>query len=254
MRVVFGMVSFLACLALLAGPAMADEIFSLKAGYLVLSPEGEFAGSKGGVGTRIDMEGDLGFDDSEDVVLEGALQLGSFRLSAGYLPIEYNGNGTLTTAIDFNGVNFPVGAEVDSDVKIDLYDLGLTYYLLNFDDLPVRLQLGPELSVKVADAELSMVEPTTGVQESASITAPIPTIGLRARVAFADFLGATARVGYVEYSDNSFLDADAQVEFSPIPLVGIFGGYRYFDLQVDESDVFLDVQFSGPYAGALVRF
>jgi len=34
----------------------------------------------------------------------------------------------------------------------------------------------------------------------------------------------------------------------------VFGGYRYFDLQVDESDVLIDATFSGPYVGALVRF
>ena len=53
---------------------------------------------------------------------------------------------------------------------------------------------------------------------------------------------------------NSFLDVDGQIEFSPIPLVGIFAGYRYLDLEVDESGVFIDATLDGPYAGALVRF
>jgi hypothetical protein len=58
----------------------------------------------------------------------------------------------------------------------------------------------------------------------------------------------------MEVNDNSFLDADAQLEFSPLPLVGVYGGYRYFDVQVDESDIFIDARFSGPYVGAFVRF
>jgi len=45
-----------------------------------------------------------------------------------------------------------------------------------------------------------------------------------------------------------------QLEFSPLPLVGLYGGYRLLDLKVDESDVLLDASFSGPFVGALVRF
>ena len=244
--IVFSMLTFF---ALSIVPAMADEMISFKAGYLSLSPEGEFAVFSGGIGTKVDMEDDLGFDDSEEFMAEAVVQLGSFRLTAGYLPLKFSGSGS-TTGIIFNGQPF-VGT-VDSDVDIDLYDVGLTWYLLNFDDLPVRLQLGPEASIKYVDADISMQSSTAS--ESESVSAPIPTIGLRGRVGISDFLGLVGRVGYLEYDDNSFLDADVQLEFSPLPLVGIFAGYRYLDIEVDESDVFLDVTFDGPYGGALIRF
>jgi hypothetical protein len=58
----------------------------------------------------------------------------------------------------------------------------------------------------------------------------------------------------MEYQDNSFFDVDAQVEFSPLPLVGLFAGYRYLDVDIDEDDVLIDASFKGPYAGALIRF
>jgi outer membrane protein len=249
MRVSIIVFSMLMFFALSVVPAMADEMISFKAGYLSLSPEGEFAVFSGGVGTKVDMEDDLGFDDSEEFMAEAAVQLGSFRLTAGYLPLKFSGSGS-TTGIIFNGQPF-VGT-VDSDVDIDLYDVGLTWYLLNFDDLPVRLQLGPEVSVKYVEADISMRSITAS--ESESVSVPVPTIGLRGRVGLSDFLGLAGRVGYLEYDDNSFLDADAQLEFSPLPLVGIFAGYRYMDIEVDESDVFLDVTFDGPYGGAFIRF
>jgi outer membrane protein len=249
MRVSIIVFSMLMFFALSVVPVMADEMISFKAGYLSLSPEGEFAVFSGGVGTKVDMEDDLGFDDSEEFMAEAAVQLGSFRLTAGYLPLKFSGSGS-TTGIIFNGQPF-VGT-VDSDVDIDLYDVGLTWYLLNFDDLPVRLQLGPEVSVKYVEADISMRSITAS--ESESVSVPVPTIGLRGRVGLSDFLGLAGRVGYLEYDDNSFLDADAQLEFSPLPLVGIFAGYRYLDIEVDESDVFLDVTFDGPYGGAFIRF
>jgi hypothetical protein len=73
-------------------------------------------------------------------------------------------------------------------------------------------------------------------------------------VAFGDMFGIVGRVGYISYSDNSFLDAEVQVEFSPVPMVGIYAGYRLFDIDIDENDVLLDLRFSGPFAGVMVRF
>ena len=254
MRIIMRFFSALVLLALVAGPALADETISLKVGDLLLAPKGEFAGTVDGVGTRIDMKKDLNIKDSQQLMAEAALQLGNFRLSAGYLPLNFTGNGTLTRSVDFNGKTYTAGTSVKSDVDIKLYDVGLAYYLLNINNLPVRLQVGPELSVKVANADLKVTDTTNGITDETSGTVRIPTVGGRFRVALADYLGVVGRVGYMAYGGNHFLDADGQVEFSPLPLVGIFAGYRYFKLKVDQSGTYLDARFSGPYGGVLVRF
>lgn len=252
---------YLACLlcgllltALAVMPAAADELFSVKAGYQVLSPEGVFAARDQGIGTRVDLEKDLPYDNSESLTAEAALQYGPLRLSAGYMPLRFSGTGRLTQSVTFNGQTFSADTVAASDVDVDLYDLGATYFLVNFDDLPVRLQIGPEVAVKLIKADLSFTDQTTGISESTSATAPVPTVGGRVRVGLGDFVGLVGRVGYLQYNDNSFTDIDAQLEFSPVPLFGVYGGYRYFDLQVDESDLFIDARFKGPYAGAFFRF
>ena len=204
--------------------------------------------------TELDLEDDLDLDDSEDFTGEIALQWGDSRLSLNYLPIGFSGTATLTETFTFNGEDYTLGHDVKSDLSIDLYDIGYTYYLLNFDDLPTRFQLGIELAVKVCDVEVSLKDLDAAITETASVTAPIPTIGARTRIALADFLGITGRIGYLEYDDNHFLDAEAQLEFSPIPTVGIYAGMRYFDLKIDEDDIFVETKFSGPFAGVLARF
>jgi hypothetical protein len=236
-------------------PVMADEIVSLKVGYISLTPEGQFASTDSDfLNTEIDIEDDLDLGDSEEVMAEAALQFGSFRLTASYLPLNFSGTSTLNRSINFGDQTFDVDTTVKGEMDVDLYDLGLTWYLLNFDDLPVRFQFGPEIAVKVVDGEASIMDETTGVREEVSGTLPAPTIGARTRIGLADFLAVTGRVGYTEYSDNSLLDLDAQLELSPIPFVGIFGGYRYLDLDVDEDDILIDATFKGPYAGAFLRF
>jgi hypothetical protein len=37
-------------------------------------------------------------------------------------------------------------------------------------------------------------------------------------------------------------------------MIGLFAGYRYLDMDIDENDLLLDANFSGPHAGALIRF
>lgn len=244
----------LATLLLFAGSALADELVSFKVGYQLLSPSGTLAGNVNGVGQQVDVERDLNLDDSQNVTAEVALQWGDSRFSLNYLPIEFSGTGNLTVAGTFNGQAFSVNDRVNSKLSIDLYDIGYTYYLINMDDLPTRFQLGLELAVKVADAKVNFHDQTQGFTETNSVTAPIPTLGARVRIGFADYLGIIGRVGYMEYDNNHFTDAEAQVEFSPLPAVGIYAGYRYFDLKVDESDVFVETDFSGPYAGLMVRF
>lgn len=249
------LLTLVALFSMLACPAFADEVVTLKAGYLTLNPEGDVAVSTSDLtGTSLDIDDELGIDDDADYFVEAALQLGAFRLFAAYLPLSFSGESILTRDIDFNGETFVLGSRVDSDVDLDIYEAGIAWHLVNIDDAPVRVQFGPELAVKYVDVHVELQEGSAGLKESESIGVPVPTLGARARVAAGDSLGVIGRVGYMEYDDNSFLDVDAQVEFSPLPLVGLFAGYRYLDVDVDESDVFIDATFAGPYVGALVRF
>ena len=244
----------LAAFLFLSTISFADELFSFKGGYQLLSPEGSIAGTVNGAGTALDLERDLNLDDNEDLTAGIALKWGDSQLSFNYLPISFSGTGTLTVDGYFNGEPFSEEDIANTDLDIDLYDIGYTYYLLNFDDLPTRFQLGLELAVKVADVDVMFDAESFAEPESESGTVPIPTIGIRTRIALADFLGVIGRIGYMEFDGNHFLDAEAQIEFSPIPMVGIYAGFRYFDLKIDEDDIFVETKFSGPFGGLMVRF
>ncbi len=232
----------------------ADELFSLKGGYQLLAPEGSIAGTVDGVGTQLDLEDDLNLDNSEDITAEVVLKWGDSQLSFNYLPIAFSGTGAMTIDGEFNGVPFSEDNVVKTDLDITLYDIGYTYYLANFDDLPTRFQFGLELAVKVAEVDMTFNNISQDYTESESATVPIPTLGVRSRVALADFLGVSGRIGYMGFDGNHFMDAEAQVEFSPIPMVGIYAGVRYFDLEIDEDDIYVETKFSGPFGGLMVRF
>ncbi len=245
----------IAAAALAVPAAQADEMVSVKLGYQYMTASGKFAGNKGGQQGTLTFGGGNGvakFKKSTNVSGEVALQLGDWRLSVGYLPIKTSASGKINAPkLVFGGQNF-AGLSVNADAKVDLVDVGLTWYLVNMDDVPTRFQFGPEFSVKSARANLQLS--SLGQTATVSKTVPIPTIGARARIALADFLGVVGRIGWIGAGKNKFVDTDLQIEFSPLPLVGVYAGYRQIQVKVDQNSVYLDATFKGPYAGVFARF
>ncbi len=246
---------FAATAALLMGFApvsQADETIAIKAGFMILSPSGDFGATVNNIGTRIDLEKDLNFDNSTQAIGEIDINLGDSLISFGFTPLSFKGSGILNRPINYNGQLFAAGTAASSEFKADLYDFSYTYYVINMDDLPSRFQLGLETSVKTFNAKTSVTG--SGLTASKSTTIAIPTAGLRGRVALADFIGVSGRFGYLGYAGNFFTDASAQIEFSPLPLLGINAGYRYLKVKLDTNGLLADVTFKGPFAELFFRF
>jgi len=158
----------------------------------------------------------------------------------------------LGRTISYNGNTFLAATSASSEFKSDLYDFGYTYYIINMDDLPSRFQLGFETAVKIFNAKTSVTG--SGITSSKNATIAIPTAGIRGRVALADFIGLSGRFGYMGYAGNFFTDADVQVEFSPLPLLGINAGYRYLKVKLDTNGLLANMTFKGPFVGLFSRF
>ena len=227
--------------------AHADEIISAKLGYAIPTATGNLSATAPGIpgGTLSDTA--LGVERSNNITAEVALQVGDGRLSISYLPLKFKGSSTLAAPVNFNGQNF--SGAIISELKADIFDVGYTYYLINMDDLPSRLQFGIETAVKHLRVDTKLT--SSIASQTASTTVSIPTIGARGRIALADFIGLVGRIGY---AGTRFMDIDGQLEFSPLPSLGLYAGYRYLDIKIDSSPVLMNMQFAGPYAGALFRF
>lgn len=244
------------CLVFALNPlTIADEMVAVKAGFMTLNPGGNFSVTAAGLGgTSVDLDNDLGLGRSYRGTIEAYFQFADSRITASYLPLKFSGKSTLSTPVGFNGKTFTAGASVESTLKVDIFDIGYTYFLINYDDLPSRLQVGVEAAVKFVMVEAIMKSNSLSLNETFSGTVPVPSIGLRGRIALADFLGLTGRIGGLAYNGHHFLDTDIQVEFSPVPLLGIYAGYRYMKIKVDRSDIFVDTNLDGPVIGVFARF
>lgn len=230
--------------------AFADEAISIQAGGILLSPSGKMAGGNPATASRIDMANTLGFKRKTDISAQAAIQLGDSRLGFSYLPLNFTGSSTMTTPVNFNGTAF-TGA-VQSSLKATIFDASYTWYVINMDDLPSRLQFGIETSVKYINTRISMQSALSNQSLSASVA--IPMAGIRGRIALADFIGLSGHMGYMGYANNRLVDYEAQLEYSPLPTLGMYAGYRSLQLKLESGSTQLDTRFSGPFVGLFARF
>ncbi len=238
----------------LASSVCAETSISFRAGYQLLKPSGDIAGSGSTFDASLDSDDDLDWDESREMLGELSLDWGRSQLSFSYVPMEFSGDNPMSIDGYYNGQAFSIGDHVSSDVKFDLYDVGYTFYLINMKEVPTPFRLGVEFAIKLADIEIEFSDEAAGIHENDSVIAPFPTLGLRTCIALTEHVALTGRAGYIEYDDNHLFDANLQLEYLPMKQGGLFAGYRYFDLAVDESDVDVNLEFSGPYAGIMIHF
>jgi outer membrane protein len=247
----------------LAAPAIAhaDAIITVRGEYWFMDLSGDVA--VGGDATDLSLEDSidgLGLDGDNTVGFSAMLNLGPFFLFGRYIPIDVSGSGTTTTTVNFGDVTFDADATLDSSLQFDMIDAGLGIHVINFDDLPVRVQLGLFAEVKLLDGEVQAEGEvtaggmTTPESETQDFTLPIPMVGARLNLGLADFLAVHIQGAAIAYSGNHLYDVEGRVELSPLPFIGISGGYRYLNVTVDESDVNIDATFDGPFVEAFVRF
>lgn len=196
------------------------------------------------VGTEIDLVDTLGMDDKKNF-WEGRvdLNLGSHHLRYAYMPLSWDGSKTLTQSVTFQGVTYTASTKVDSNLDIVYQRFGYRYDIID----TLGNQLGIIFDVKLLDIEARLKAPAASIDKIYSVTAPVPTIGLGVQVGLPALLSIGAEVTGITYSGNRLIDGEAQINFNPIPFVTVSGGYRLFDLKVEDGDDKVDFKLKGPF-------
>jgi outer membrane protein len=202
----------------------------------------------GAAGDKIDIEDDLGFDDDDG--FQGYI---SFEHSIPFIPnilvqrtvIDADANGDLNGK-SFDGVTFP-GA-VKSTIDLTHTDTTLYYEILdNWASLDIGLtarffEEGFEIKDQTQSASLDIdyVIPMA----YAAVKFDLPLTGL--------YVGADGNG--IKYDDDTILDLKAVIGWESSTGLGIEAGYRYFDVQYEDSQEEADLTIEGPYAGLFFHF
>ena len=172
-----------------------------------------------------------------------------------YTSIQTKGlaNGTFE---DFSAINSP------TQLDMKQYDI-IPYYNLLDNTAWITLDLG--LDIKLLDTSYK-ADGVTGVvgggsSYSKSEILPLPLIYTRIRVEVpATDLALEADAKFIKYSSSTVYDVRIKLDytFSFIPVIepAIEIGYRMQKYDIDEADLDgqVNLEFSGVYVGAMIRF
>lgn len=243
----------LVALACLPAPLSAEA--ELEARIWLPDMDGALKITEGSRGTEIRLPETLGLDDDEgtEVRLTWWMQ-GPLVVRFAYLPFGYSGNTTIVEDIDFGNVTFPIAFDLASQLDIEYGRVGLGLLFRTSE----TFRVGPiaELKALRAEAELSgsvLGIPLISARESRD--AGFISIGLGFLAAPIPSIEVVGEFGYspgLEYGELT--EAELEVKFSPIEVLGIFVGYRLIDLDLEVDDDSLALELSGPYAGLSLTF
>ena len=206
------------------------------------------------IGTNISAEDDLGIGDESYPSVEVFGGIGKHHVSLMYTKADYSGEKNLPREITFMGETYSASTFVESDLDFTMIDLEYQYDLLDLENILAGFSLGVIGKIKYIDGEVRLKSSSLG--ESESFRAPIPMIGIGAHIGIlADILEARAKVTGIGYSGSKSYEGMAEISATPFPFLDVHGGYRIMKLDMDDiSDVYVDVEFKGPYVGLTVSF
>ncbi len=262
-RSVFVFVLILAFTAALLPQESSALGLEIAAGYIQQNPSGDisYEGDAPTSSETLDLEDDLDFGTEYQFTgrIKAELPLFLPNIYVMATPMRFEGTGSKNVDFAFGDVTFQGGADLDTKLKLDHYDIAL-FYGLPFLKTATMKKLNAEvgLNIRIVDfeAEIKGTEAVTGFSksESASLTFAIPMLYAGVQLMPVDFLAFEAEGRWIGYSGNNYLDLIGRVKIKPVTPIFVAAGYRYENITIDEQDVDLDFKFQGPFAELGVQF
>jgi outer membrane protein len=251
------------CSTILIGVFFASSCLALefgaRANYWFPSFRGDLRVDKDSIpGTQMDLKEDLGVKNENIPFIEAYFGVGKHEITFMYAQVNFSGTKFVDKPIIFDGRLFNPNSLVESELNTKMLDLEYQYKIVNFKNILAGLTIGLIGKVKYFDGSARLRSTTTGstYDNTQDIHAPIPMIGLGAKIGIlANILEARAKITGMGYSGSFFYDAMGDVAITPFPFVDVHAGYRAMSLKIDNiSDIYANMNFSGPYIGIAVGF
>ena len=156
--------------------------------------------------------------------------------------------------------NFNIGGAV-SDTTFDIteYDI-IAYYNILDNTAWITVDVGLDVKMIEVSYEAKAVSAFAGDKDSISLALPLAYVRGRVEIPATD-IGLEADVKYVSYNSSTVYDARAKIDYTfdifPVIQPAIEIGYRIHKIDIDDSafgDLKADLEFSGAYAGLMLRF
>jgi hypothetical protein len=243
--------------------APINEPFHVEVAFNLWNPVPEFVVSSeslGIPGTNINVQADLAIQQKTMYEIRMVLRPAKhhkFRFQ--YLPMAYTGQTTLSTELVFNGIKFPVSAEVATDFRWNTYRIGYEGDFVSRD----WGYIGAIIEAKYTDARVELNSPIIG-REFVQARAPIPALGVAGCVypvkwvaisgEFTAFKLPEGIQGLAGGTTAHYFDWDINGTVNFTHNFGAQVGYRTLDLRYSVEEDNGQARLKGLYFGGVARF
>lgn len=202
--------------------------------------------------SEVDLKTDLFLQDKKETFLLAYIEhpipvLPNIRI--GRTSISTTGSGTAVKNFTYNGQNFSASDTVTSTLTLDHTELGIYWRVL---DNAVGFDLG--LNVKSFDGAVKIDTTGVSVNEAFDETVPMLYAGLQIELPYGFQIAGD--MSYLSFDGSSFTDTLVRLRYTSDYIIGAEIGYRSFVIDYADTDAneYVDIDFSGPYAGLHLAF
>lgn len=213
----------------------------------------EYTGSVSATPLDLDLQNNLGLEDSSNNVIWAAFEHPIPlipNLQVKQTTLETDGMGALTQDVTFAGETVQASQDLQSSLNLNHTDVTAYWGL----PLPiVTIDFG--LNVRMFDGDVTIND------ASAALDAPIPMLFGRVGASLPlTGLEVMAEGNYIGYGDTNHMDYQLLVRYTlpvvPVLDINLEAGYRNFQLNIDptdfdgdEDDLMADIDMSGIFFG-----
>jgi len=168
-----------------------------------------------------------------------------------YTSLSVDGfNGALTAQFDFAGIPFELNDQVSTFADLSHFD-GTIYWELW--DFIAEVDVG--ITGRVFNGEIDIISELAQSTAEVRFEPIIPMFYGKAGVKIP-FTGLSAAVtlNALDFEDIALYDVTARVNYEVVLGLGVEAGYRIFELEADDGDVFADLSVDGFFAGISYQF
>jgi hypothetical protein len=228
------------------------EKFNLNLGVFISTVDSSIGIGGNNIGIDIDLEDATGLDSSISAFRVDAswrfTDNRRHRFDLSWFDLNRDATRVLTKEIEIGGSVFPVGGTLTSTLDMSIFKGAYSYSFFQDDRFDLAASVGLfVVPIKYAFSSSGV----TQLAEGDSVTAPLPTIGLRGDFAITPklFFKTNLDFFYLEFDnyEGSVVDVKIALEYNLFKNVGFGLGYEHFevDVEAENSTSVPGVDFNG---------
>jgi len=164
--------------------------------------------------------------------------------------LRFTGSKSLSRDITWNGVTYPVNAQVDSKLNFDVYKLNYQYSVYHND----KVELGASIGFHVMHVFMGITANNINHSEGQAVTAPLPVLGLFADYKFTPRFSAfynyqVFNINYQDKVSGGLQDFLFGLEYRLFRNFALGAAYNRFAMNMkakgDNATLYLETKWNG---------